>query len=298
MGILEQSAVPVNAAIVPGGELLRREWLVERIGDMGISWGTADSRVAGTLWWCMAASSLVTPIVAAYADGRPAMSPALDRIACEIRPDGGVERVLSIPTVSEDQTATGVGDRRSATAFPDSHPAPGNASPDAAGLDTTGLDTAGLDIADLGTADLGTAGIETADRDTTAAGGTARDGAPAEPWSATSTGPALRNTLSRLIPLVAEVSGASPAALWAIVADAIGNRALDIGAHEAGARLAREVAGRLPVPRFTDIGSRTFVRRISCCLVFEVPGCEMCTSCPKRPAAQREALLSKLAARG
>ncbi|WP_306356662.1 MULTISPECIES: (2Fe-2S)-binding protein [unclassified Nocardia] len=274
MGILEQSAVPVNAAIVPGGELLRREWLAERIGDMGISWGTADSRVAGTLWWCMAASSLVTPIVAAYADGRPAMNPALDRIACEIRPDGGVERVLSIPTVSEDHTATGAGDRcRCATAFPASHAVPGNASPDAADRD----------IADL---------------DTTAAGGTARDGAPAEPWSATPTGPALRNTLSRLIPLVAEVSGASPAALWAIVADAIGNRALDIGAHEAGARLAREVAGRLPVPRFTDIGSRTFVRRISCCLVFEVPGCEMCTSCPKRPAAQREALLSELAARG
>ncbi|MBF6135214.1 (2Fe-2S)-binding protein [Nocardia otitidiscaviarum] len=274
MGILEQSAVPVNAAIVPGGELLRREWLAERIGDMGISWGTADSRVAGTLWWCMAASSLVTPIVAAYADGRPAMSPALDRIACEIRPDGGVERVLSIPTVSEDQSATGAGDRcRCATAFPASRTVPGNASPDAVDRDIADLDTA-------------------------AAGGTARDGAPGEPWSATPTGPALRTTLSRLIPLVAEVSGASPAALWAIVADAIGNRALDIGAHEAGARLAREVAGRLPVPRFTDIGSRTFVRRISCCLVFEVPGCEMCTSCPKRPAAQRAALLSELAARG
>ncbi|WP_306363536.1 (2Fe-2S)-binding protein [Nocardia sp. CC227C] len=269
MGILEQSVVPVNAAIVPGGELLRREWLAERIGDMGISWGTADSRVSGTLWWCMAASSLVTPIVAAYADGRPAMNPALDRIACEIRPDGGVERVLSIPTVSEDHAATGAGDRcRCATVYPASHTAPGNVLPDAADLDIA------------------------------AAGRTERDGAPGDPCCAAPTGPALRNTLSQLIPLVAEVSGASPAALWAIVADAIGNRALDIGAQEAGARLAREVAGRLPVPRFTDIGPRTFVRRISCCLVFEVPGCDMCTSCPKRPAAQREALLSELAARG
>ncbi|SUA80561.1 Uncharacterised protein [Nocardia otitidiscaviarum] len=235
----------MNAAIVPGGELLRREWLAERIGDMGISWGTADSRVAGTLWWCMAASSLVTPIVAAYADGRPAMNPALARIACEIRPDGGVERVLSIPTVSEDGQLDFESD--SGPHAPDAPVRAGDAGPSCC---------------------------------------------------ATSVGPALRHTLAEVIPLVAEVSGAGQASLWAIVADAIGNRALDIGAHEAGARLAREVAGRLPVPRFTDIGSRTFVRRISCCLVFEVPGCEMCTSCPKRPAAQREALLSELAARG
>ncbi|MEV6323353.1 (2Fe-2S)-binding protein [Nocardia sp. NPDC051787] len=107
---------------------------------------------------------------------------------------------------------------------------------------------------------------------------------------------ALRDTLATVIPPVAEVSGAGVPALWAIAADAIGNRALDAGSPDAGARLAAEIGGKLPAPRFVEIGGRTFVRRISCCLVFEVPGCQMCTSCPKRPAAERNALLADLAA--
>ncbi len=107
---------------------------------------------------------------------------------------------------------------------------------------------------------------------------------------------ALRDTFTAVIPPVAAVSGAGIPALWAIAADAIGNRALDAGSPDAGARLAAEIGGRLPAPRFVEIGGRTFVRRISCCLVFEVPGCQMCTSCPKRPAAERNALLADLAA--
>ncbi|MGV9410480.1 (2Fe-2S)-binding protein [Nocardia sp. NPDC003693] len=218
MGTIEQSAVSVNTGpvIVPGTHLLDARWLGERIADMGVSWGTGNTRVAGTLWWCMAASSLVAPVVGAYAAGDPAPDTDIERISCEIRPDGGVERVFALGTVAADQQA----------------------------------------------------------------------------------GQVLRHTLSQVVPVVAEASGAGIASLWAIVADAIGNRALDLGDQEAGARLARDVAGRLPVPRFSDVGARTFVRRISCCLVFEVSGCEMCTSCPKRPAAQREALLSELAARG
>ncbi|PWV81061.1 FhuF-like iron-sulfur protein [Nocardia neocaledoniensis] len=104
---------------------------------------------------------------------------------------------------------------------------------------------------------------------------------------------ALRETLNAVIPQVAAVSGAGVPALWAVVADAIGNRALDAGAGEAGSRLAAEVGGRLPAPRFVTVGERTFVKRISCCLVYEVPGCQMCTSCPKRPAAERAALLAE-----
>ncbi|MEV6137418.1 (2Fe-2S)-binding protein [Nocardia sp. NPDC051990] len=107
---------------------------------------------------------------------------------------------------------------------------------------------------------------------------------------------ALRETLAAVIGPVAAVSGAGVPSLWAIAADAIGNRALDVGNPEAGARLATEVGGKLPVPRFVDVDGRTFVRRISCCLVFDVPGCEMCTSCPKRPAAERKTLLARLAA--
>lgn len=239
MGTIAQSAVPVNAAYVPATELLRPQWLTERIADMGISWGTADSRVSGTLWWCMAASSLVTPIVNAYAMDQPAPATDLEHLALEIRPDGGVERVLPL----------------SATGLP---------IPDEPTVPIPGLP---LD-------------------------------SPADSSHIDSPGHALRHTLTQVIPVVAEASGAGIASLWAIVADAIGNRALDAGAQEAGAQLARDVASRLPIPRFTDVGSRTFVRRISCCLVFEVPNCEMCTSCPKRPAPQREALLEELAAHG
>ena len=202
--------------IVPGVTLTRPDWLGERIADMGISWGTGDSRVSGTLWWCMAASSLIDPVATAYAEGRPAAAPVLEALLCEVRPDGGIERVVP------------------------------------------------------------------ADADHTDSG---------------QVGPALRRTLERIIPGVADVSGAGVPSLWAIVADAIGNRALDAGNAEAGARLAGEVAGRLPVPRFTDISGRTFVRRISCCLVYEAPGCQMCTSCPKRPAAERQDLLTEVAAR-
>ncbi|MFE7746258.1 (2Fe-2S)-binding protein [Nocardia sp. NPDC057455] len=199
---------------VAGRMLTQPEWLAARIAEMGHSWGTTSLRIAGTLWWCMVASALVEQLARAYADDTDAPAPALDRLECEVRPDGGVERVR---VQANDTSSTG--------------------------------------------------------------GATA-----------------LHATLGVVIPPVAEVSGAGVSALWAITADAIGNRALDAGSPEAGARLAADIAGRLPVPRFVEIGGRTFVRRISCCLVFEVPGCQMCTSCPKRPAAERTALLADLAA--
>ncbi|WP_245676215.1 (2Fe-2S)-binding protein [Nocardia niwae] len=198
---------------VPGRMLTQPEWLRARIAEMGHSWGTTSPRIAGTLWWCMVASALVEQIARAYAHDEDAPEAALERLDCEIRPDGGIERVRMPPA----------GDP---------------------------------------------------------AGGAA----------------ALHGTLATVIPPVARVSGAGVPALWAIVADAIGNRALDAGSADAGARLAAEIGGKLSVPRFVEIGGRTFVRRISCCLVFEVPGCEMCTSCPKRPAAERIALLAGLAA--
>ncbi|MCM6774613.1 (2Fe-2S)-binding protein [Nocardia sp. CDC159] len=229
----------VTGTLVPGTMLTYPRWLAERIADMGISWGTGDSRVSGTLWWCMAASSLVDPITAALAQDRPVPNPELEQILCEIRPDGGVERVLPVQ-------------------WDGRHP--------------------------------GTAEGESAH----AEGECCSDDADSE----VSLGVALRKTLGRIIPAVAEVSGAGIPSLWAIVADAIGNRAIDAGNPAVGSRLAHEVAGRLPVPRFVDIEERTFVRRISCCLVFEVPGCQMCTSCPKRPAAERHALLTELALRG
>ncbi|WP_238815428.1 (2Fe-2S)-binding protein [Nocardia brasiliensis] len=198
---------------VPGRSLTQPQWLAARIAEMGHSWGTTSPRIAGTLWWCMVASALVEQVARAYAQGQPAVEPVLDRFDCEIRPDGGVERIHVL------------------------------AAPDPA----------------------------------------------AEP------GAALRETLAAVIGPVAEVSGAGVPALWAIVADAVGNRALDAGDAEAGSRLAAEIGAKLPKPRFVEVGGRTFVKRISCCLVYEVPNCEMCTSCPKRPAAERAALLEELA---
>jgi len=206
---------------VPGTTLTHPEWLTARIAEMGRSWGTTTPRIAGTLWWCMAASALVEQLVRAYIDGESTPTPELRNLDCDMRPDGGVERV---------RVSAATGDAR-------------------------------------------------------ADGSEVR--APAE---------GLRDTLATVIPPVAEVSGAGAAALWAIVADAIGNRAIDAGDPAAGSRLAAEIGGKLPAPRFVDVGGRTFVRRISCCLVFEVPGCQMCTSCPKRPAADRAALLEAAAA--
>lgn len=117
------------------------------------------------------------------------------------------------------------------------------------------------------------------------------DGADADEAVAT----ALRTTLTAVIAQVAAMSGAGAPALWAVVADAIGNRALDAGAPEVATRLAADVGARLPTPRFVTVGGRTFLRRASCCLVYEVGGCQMCTSCPKRPPAERAALLAEAA---
>ncbi|MFC9436603.1 (2Fe-2S)-binding protein [Nocardia sp. NPDC057030] len=199
---------------VPGRTLTQPDWLAARIAEMGHSWGTTSPRIAGTLWWCMVASALVEQIARAYARGERAVEPVLEHVDCEVRPDGGVERIHLL----------------------------------------------------------------------------------AEPDEAVEPGTALRETLAAVIGPVAEVSGAGVPSLWAIVADAVGNRALDAGSSDAGARLATEIGGKLPTPRFVEIGGRTFVKRISCCLVYEVPNCEMCTSCPKRPSAEREAMLEKLAA--
>jgi ferric iron reductase protein FhuF len=39
------------------------------------------------------------------------------------------------------------------------------------------------------------------------------------------------------------------------------------------------------------------VRRASCCLVYELPGGPLCTSCPRRLPAERQVLLERAAAR-
>lgn len=222
---------PDVVSTVPGQRLTDPAWVAARIDEMGRTWGTDVPRVAGTLWWCMVASTLVGPITRAYAVGSPAPVAALGEFDCEVRRDGGVEhaRFRRVPVDADGRAVrSDVGGERGACA-------------------------------------------------------------------AEEVGDALRATLAAVIAQVSAVSGAGMPALWAIVADAVGNRALDAGAPEVGARLAADVGARLLAPRFVTVGTRTFVKRISCCLVYEVRGCQMCTSCPKRPAAERAALLAETA---
>ncbi|WP_280423179.1 (2Fe-2S)-binding protein [Nocardia carnea] len=108
---------------------------------------------------------------------------------------------------------------------------------------------------------------------------------------------ALRATLSTVIDRIAAVSGVREPALWAVVTDVVASWAVDARAPQIGRRLAAEIGPALPAPRFVDIAGRTFVRRASCCLVYEAPGCEKCVSCPKRAPAEREALLEDYARR-
>ncbi len=222
---------PDVVSTVPGLLLTDPAWVAARIDAMSHTWGTDVPRVAGTLWWCMVASTLVEQITFAYAAGTPAPVAALGEFDCVVRPDGGVEHARF-------------------------HRMP--------------VDAAGRSVrSDVG----GETGAAAAEEVATA----------------------LRDTLTAVISQVAAVSGAGIPALWAVVADAIGNRALDAGAPEAASRLAADVGPCLPAPRFVTVAGRTFVRRASCCLVYEAPGRQMCTSCPKRAPADRAEQLAAAA---
>lgn len=103
-----------------------------------------------------------------------------------------------------------------------------------------------------------------------------------------------------IIDPLAEVSGAAPRALWAIVSDSIANRALGIGRDtgrlEQACSLAAELcAPPLLPPRYIDVigeaGSRRFLRRSSCCLLYLTEGNDKCSSCPRRTPADRQIAL-------
>lgn len=115
----------------------------------------------------------------------------------------------------------------------------------------------------------------------------------------------LRGSLSAVIGAVARAGGLRERPLWAIATDSLANRLLDLGratgdvaAATAHARpLATAVGAPLPVPRYEDVGEARFTRRASCCLVVELPAGALCTSCPRRPPAERRALLERLTGR-
>ncbi len=105
--------------------------------------------------------------------------------------------------------------------------------------------------------------------------------------------PALQDTLRGLVVPLAETSGVPVRSLWAVATDAIAAHCLV--APQRAAELARRIP-ELPTPRFVEVGGRRFVHRVSCCLIYRSPLAGLCTSCPKRPPAERERLLTELAA--
>jgi ferric iron reductase protein FhuF len=115
--------------------------------------------------------------------------------------------------------------------------------------------------------------------------------------------PDLRASLEAVVAAVAEAGGMREPPLWAIATDSLANRLLDLGraagdpaAVTGRARaLAEAIGDALPVPRFEDVGGARFTRRASCCLLVELPSGSMCTSCPRRPPAERRALLERTA---
>ncbi|TQN37789.1 FhuF-like iron-sulfur protein [Blastococcus colisei] len=112
----------------------------------------------------------------------------------------------------------------------------------------------------------------------------------------------LRDSLGAVIAAVAEAGRMRERPLWAIATDSLANRLLALGqatgktdrATGLAVPLAASVGPPLPSPRYEDVAGRRFVRRASCCLLDRTPGGPTCTSCPRRPPAERRRLLERL----
>jgi ferric iron reductase protein FhuF len=115
----------------------------------------------------------------------------------------------------------------------------------------------------------------------------------------------LRSTLEALIAAVAAAGNMRERPLWGIATDslatvllALGRAVGDVpGVTARAAPLAEAIGPPLPAPRYVDVSGVRFVRRASCCLVDRLPGGSLCTSCPRRPPAERAGLLAATAQR-
>jgi hypothetical protein len=113
----------------------------------------------------------------------------------------------------------------------------------------------------------------------------------------------LRESLALVVAAVAAAGRMRERPLWAIATDSIANQLLALGralrdvpvATAHAAPLAAAIGSPLPAPRYVDVAGARFTRRVSCCLVVELPGGALCTSCPRRPPAERSALLEQAA---
>ncbi|NLU70554.1 (2Fe-2S)-binding protein [Streptomyces sp. HNM0574] len=132
----------------------------------------------------------------------------------------------------------------------------------------------------------------------------------------------LRTLLETCVGNLAGVTGLRPRPLWSLACDALANVALSVGretgrtaeATEFAGRLADAVGWPLPAPRWVDVpvpdgsdglfpvppvpgGVERFVRRGSCCLIYEAPGESKCASCPRRGPEDRRVRLEITASR-
>jgi ferric iron reductase protein FhuF len=113
----------------------------------------------------------------------------------------------------------------------------------------------------------------------------------------------LRESLGAVVAAVAVAGRMGERPLWAIATDSIANQLLALGravgdvprATERAAPLADAIGSPLPEPRYVDVAGARFTRRASCCLMVEMPGGSLCTSCPRRLPAERLALLQQTA---
>lgn len=103
---------------------------------------------------------------------------------------------------------------------------------------------------------------------------------------------ALRIALTTIIDQLDKFAPAP--SMWAIATDSLANRALELRDADFATTLAAAIG--MPAPRFVEIEGRQFVRRASCCLIFEA-GAGKCVSCPKRTPEERQGLLTELVRR-
>lgn len=134
--------------------------------------------------------------------------------------------------------------------------------------------------------------------------------------SAKAAGAELAESVAPLIDVLGSTFELRPAPLWALTADALRQSALEAGNENfdpvLGVEVARDLIAGLGKGAEVDfsavvdgeimafdpsLGDDCFVfaRRMSCCMVYRSPGSGLCTSCPKRPDARREADMIALA---
>lgn len=115
----------------------------------------------------------------------------------------------------------------------------------------------------------------------------------------------LRASLRAVIAAVAEAGRMRERPLWAIATDSLANQLLALGRAMGDVQSATALAGPLaaaigpplPAPRYVDVAGARFARRASCCLMYLLPGGSLCTSCPRRPPADRLVRLERAARR-